>query len=187
MSVKFYFVRHGQSTVNLRSDFYEDERAELTELGKVQAAKAGYELRDLGVKFRAIFCSPYKRALDTCKIALERAEMREALATVDNRISERKYGRLIGTVLDDGKIDDFYNYNLDCSVQYGAESLEALEERARMFIDEVVRNYQYGNILVFSHGDFGLAFRAVIEGRPESGDLYDWNCLKNGEMMVLEA
>ena len=106
MSVRFYFVRHGQSIVNLRDDFYEDERAELTELGKAQAAKTGYDLRKLKVKFKAIFCSPYKRAMDTCRIALRRAGMFKALATVDERVGERKYGRMIGAAIEAGRIDE---------------------------------------------------------------------------------
>ena len=187
MSVRFYFVRHGESTINRKGYFCEDENAGLTLRGKAQAAQVGCDLKDCGVDFKAIFCSPYRRARETCRIALEKAGMHGALAAIDAMIGERKYGEAIETALEDGRIDDLYDYKLDCSAQYGVESLEDLEERARKFIDEMVRNYPGGDILIFSHGDFGMAFRAVIEGRPESGYLFDLGLLENGEMMVLEV
>ena len=97
MSIRFYFVRHGQSESNLKDDYYyNDEDAKLTELGMAQAAKAGYELKKYGVKFRAIFCSPYKRATQTCKIALIKAGMQNALAVIDDRLGERRYDGLVG-------------------------------------------------------------------------------------------
>ena len=66
MSVKFYFVRHGESEANLRNEFYNDEEAELTDLGRIQAAKVGCDLKHLGIDFKIIFArrisEPWKPA-----------------------------------------------------------------------------------------------------------------------------
>ena len=186
MSIRFYFVRHGESTVNKKGYFCEDENARLTKLGRSQAGQVGADLQGLDVEFKAIFHSPYRRARETCRIALEKAGMHGVLGAPDERIGERKYGSSIGLALRDGKIDDLYNYDHDCSKDYGVESLKELEARAQSFINEMIRDYQEGDILLFSHADFGMAFRAAIEGRPESGDLFELGQLENGEMIVVE-
>lgn len=187
MSIRFYFVRHGQSEANLRDEYYNDEDAKLTQLGKKQAAKAGYKLRDYGVQFKVIFCSPYKRAMDTCRIAMQRAGMYGMLVAVDERLGERKFDGLVGCKIDEKHNRELYDYNSSRSKIDGVETLESMELRAMSFIDEITKNYNEGNVLVFSHGVFGLVFRAVLLGRPESDNLFDWRILKNGEIMVLEV
>lgn len=186
MSVRFYFVRHGESEANLRNEFYNDEEAELTDLGRIQAAKVGCDLKHLGIDFKIIFCSPYKRAMETCRIACERADMNYALVIVDDQISERKFDGLVGTRATRKQHRALYYYDSEESAKCGVESLEDLENRAREFIIKVSQNYPDSNILVFSHGAFGLAFRAVIEGRPKSGYLFDYKLLKNGEIAMYE-
>lgn len=187
MPIRFYFVRHGQSDANLRSDYYNEKDAKLTRLGEAQAAMAGINLKNYGVDFKAIFCSPYKRAIDTYKIAMARANMLSMLATIDDRISERKFDGLVGQEADETRNRKLYSYKSNQSVIDGVEPLDDLERRARQFIDEIVRDYQDGNILLFSHGAFGLAFRAAIEGRPETGNLCDWNEIKFGEIKIFEV
>ena len=184
MSVRLFFVRHGQSESNLREDYYNDEGSELTGLGKYQAREVGRKLKTSDVKFRAIYCSPYKRAIDTCKIAMTEAGMPSAWVIVDERIGERKFNGIIGRVPKKGYNRKLYDYSSRQSILDGVESLEALEQRANDFIKDVVREYDDGDVLMFSHGVFGLAFRAVIEGRPATGNLYDWDLLKNGEIKV---
>ena len=187
MSVKFYFVRHGNSTANNGKVFFNGEDAELTELGEEQAEDVGRFLRNSKVKFDLIFCSPYQRAIETCHIALAIAEMRRTAVIEDDRISERKFDGLVGRVGTREHNRLIYDYNSDQSVKDGIETLEALEARARDFIDDMVKNHPDSNILMFSHGAFGLAFRAVIEGRPKSGNLLDYKLLKHGEVAIYEV
>jgi len=187
MSVRFYFVRHGQSTANLKNEYYNDREAGLTDLGRIQAAKVGCDLKKLGKNFKIIFCSPYRRAVETCKIALEKADLDCSLIIEDEQITERKFDGLIGKRATKKQNRMLYYYGSDQAEKDGVETLEALEQRARSFINKVVQNYPDSDILIFSHGAFGLAFRAAIEGRPESGNLFDLNLLKNGEIAIFEV
>lgn len=187
MSVRFFFVRHGQSSSNLRSDYYNDFDAPLTDLGKAQAARVGYELKNTGVRFKAVFCSPYQRAIDTCKIALLRSGDHKILATIDDRIGERRFDGLIGHEATEGQNRELCDYSSRWALQNGVETLDSVERRARKFIEHVIREYHEGDFLLFSHGIFGLVFRAVIEGRPKSGNLYDYVLLKNGGIEVYEV
>lgn len=186
MSLKMYFVRHGQSVANLRDDFYDDAKAELTMYGKGQAMDAGVKLKEMNVGFTAIYCSPYLRAMDTCAIALESAEMRDRKVIYDDRLVERQFDGLFGKDITHEQYVELYNYESDLSEKMGVETLDHLEERARSFVEELRMKYTVGNILVFSHGIFGLAVYTVLNGRPNSASMYDLRLLKNGEIKVYE-
>lgn len=186
MSLKLFFVRHGQSEANLTDMFYDDANAELTTFGKGQALVVGQELKRLNVGFTAIYCSPYERARSTCAIALESAEMRDRKVIYDNRLMERQFDGLFGKTVTHEQYVELYNYESDLSEKMGVETLDHLESRARNFIEELRMKYIVGNILVFSHGIFGLAVYTVINGRPNSASMYDLRLLKNGEIKVYE-
>ena len=186
MSLKLYFVRHGQSEANLRDDFYDDAEAKLTEKGKTQAAEAGALIKDLNVEFAVVYCSPYERAKSTCEIALKFAGMGSSKIEYDDRLVERQFDGLFGKEITLEQYIEFYNYRSDLSERWGVETLEHLEDRARDFIEELRAKYDSGNVLVFSHGVFGLAIETVVNGRPASGSMYDLQLLKNCEMRMFE-
>ena len=180
-----YYVRHGRAENNLADCFYDDSDDPLIAEGRMQAYNAGRTLKRLGVKFDAIYCSPYRRAKETCRIALVEMGLANSLVRYDSRLAERSYEGLYDKVITKVQYRERYNYVSDYSEQVGVETLEKLEDRARWFLRDVRQTYPNGNVLVFAHGALGLAYRAVVEGRPESGTLYDFNLLKNGEIMKL--
>ena len=186
MSLKLYFVRHGQSAANLCESFYDDAEAELTMFGKGQAMGVGEELKEMNVGFTAIYCSPYERARATCEIALQYADMKGREVKYDDRLVERGFKGLYGRNITHEQYVELYDYDSDLSEEMGVETLDHLEERARSFIEELKAKYEVGNILVFSHGIFGLAVYTVINGRPASGSMYDLRLLKNCEMKVFD-
>ena len=186
MATKLYFVRHGQSEANLTGCYYNEPDVALTPLGRAQAAKIGSVLGSQEIMFAAMICSPYRRALETCMIALEYPGVIRAPIVVDARVKERDFGGLAGKEITEEQNREIYNYETDASAEYGIETLEQLEERACEFVEDVQQRYSGQNVLVFSHGVFGLAVQAAAQGRPESGDLYSLPLLENGEMMVLE-
>ena len=184
MSLKLYFVRHGQSEANLRDSFYDDSGAKLTEKGETQAAEAGVSIKNLGVKFAAIYCSPYERAKSTCKIALRAAGMEGCEFKCDDRLMERQFDGLFGERILREQYIELYDYSSDSPERLGVETLDHLENRARSFVEELKAKYDAGNILVFSHGVLGLAVYTVVYGRPASGSMYDLRLLKNCEMEI---
>ncbi|MBR2659103.1 histidine phosphatase family protein [Candidatus Saccharibacteria bacterium] len=186
MSLNLYFVRHGQSVANLSKRFYDDAKAELTMFGKGQAMDVGVKLKEMNVGFTAIYSSPYLRAMDTCAIALESAEIKERKVIYDDRLVERQFNGLFGKTITHEQYVELFDYESSLSEQMGVETLDHLESRARNFIDELCVKYAVGNILVFSHGIFGLAVYTVLNGRPNSASMYDLRLLKNCEIKVFK-
>lgn len=64
-------IRHGESEVNVMPDLMgQSPDVPLTEKGKEQARKLHTKFVKNNKKFDFIFSSPYKRALDTCRLAM---------------------------------------------------------------------------------------------------------------------
>lgn len=181
MSLKLYFVRHGQSESNLFDVFYDDADEKLTELGKKQSEDLGRKLK--GITFRAIYSSPYERAKSTCAIALESAGI-SGTVIYDDRLKERDFKGLFSKNVSEDHYIELYKYGSDRSKRDGIETLDELEKRARAFLKDLKKKYQDGNILVFSHGIFGLAIYTVVYGRPASLSMYDLRLQKNGELRI---
>ena len=183
MSVKVFFMRHGQSVANLQDYFYNDEDAPLTPLGCEQAREAGRKLKESGIKFDAIYCSTYERARETCRLVLEQLGIDEKSVIIDERIEERKFDGLIGKTASDEHYRELFRYDSGRSEEDGVETLPALEERAKDFIDMLKEKHDGEKVLIFSHGCFGMAFYVVLKGRPKSGSYHDdLHLLKNCEV-----
>ena len=88
-------MRHGQSTYNAENRFTGRDEAELTPLGREQAAEAGRWLRAAGFRPSNAFCSSQRRAEESCRLTLRELDSDLPplqLATLD----ERDYGELTG-------------------------------------------------------------------------------------------
>lgn len=184
MSLKLYVVRHGQSVSNIEEIFHDDKNDELTKKGMQDAIAAGIEIRNLGVSFDAIYCSPYERARATCSIALEAAGMKRRKVHYDDRLRERDLDGLHGKRFDRELWIALQNFNSGLAEKEGIETLDSLEDRARSFIKDVKEKHPNGNVLVFSHGLLELAIYTSTYGRPASGSTYDLRLLNNGEMRI---
>ena len=173
MSVNVFFMRHGQSIANLKNYFYNDEDAPLTALGCKQAKKAGKKLKEREIQFDAIYCSTYQRAKETCQIVLGELGVDMKNVILDERIEERKFDGLIGETASEEHYRELFRYDSGRSEEDGVETLPALEERARDFIEMLKEKHDGENVLIFSHGCFGMAFYVVLKGRPKSGSYHD--------------
>ena len=58
--VRVYFVRHGETFLNVECKLAGQIETELTETGKMQADETGRKLFEMGVKPDVILCSPYQ-------------------------------------------------------------------------------------------------------------------------------
>lgn len=185
MATTLYYVRHGRAVSNTIKSYYDDSDEPLIAQGRLQAWEAGRKLKNLGIKFDAIYCSPYARAKETCRIALVEMGMPNIYVRYDSRLEERHFDGLYDKLFSQELNRELYDYTSERSEEYGVETLETLEDRARWFMHDIRTIYPNGNILVFAHGALGLAYRAVVCGRPASGSLFDFELLKNGEIMKL--
>ena len=62
-----YFVRHGETDMNVAGLLSGTSNAQLTAVGKQQASAAGKWARENGIVFDAILASPAERTQDTAK------------------------------------------------------------------------------------------------------------------------
>lgn len=186
MSLKLFFIRHGQSEANLCNVFYDDSEAELTMFGKGQAVGVGKELKEMNVGFTAIYCSPYVRAHDTCSIALQAAGMKDRKVIYDDRLIERRFDGMFGQAVTREMWAELCSYDSTLAESLGVETLDSLEARARNFVEEIKRKYPVGNILVFSHGLFGVAMHTVVYGRLNAENTFGVKLLNNCEIEIFE-
>jgi len=94
-----FFIRHGESTSNERNIFAGVLDVPLTPYGRLQARRAGQDIRRKGVQFDAVYVSHLRRARQTCDIALQESQALrnpESKPIIDHRISERSTGILTG-------------------------------------------------------------------------------------------
>jgi len=97
---RVYFIRHGESTSNERNIFAGVLDVDLTSFGRLQARRAGVDLKKKGTKFDAVYVSHMRRARQTCEIALA-AESQALMSSdtpveIDHRISEKSFGIFAG-------------------------------------------------------------------------------------------
>jgi 2,3-bisphosphoglycerate-dependent phosphoglycerate mutase len=94
-----YFIRHGESTSNERNIFAGVLDVDLTAFGRLQARRAGVDIKKKGVKFDAVYVSHMRRARQTCEIALAESQALKSPdipVEIDHRISEKSFGIFAG-------------------------------------------------------------------------------------------
>ena len=156
---RLYFIRHGQSVLNKQQTLAGHIDTPLTTKGRQQAKLAGQAAHEL-----AIDCglsSPLSRAHETARIVAEEISFPLEQITLHDLLLERTYGPLEGTPWDtETHIDD----------EPGVETLASVLERARKVYAHV-QSLPQENILIASHGTFGLALQAVIRGEDTFQDI----------------
>jgi len=96
MPGKLLLVRHGQSTWNVENLFTGWTDVDLSEQGRLEAARAGRDIQAAGIVVDLAFTSLLKRAIRTLCIMLD--EMDRMWIPVERswRLNERHYGALQG-------------------------------------------------------------------------------------------
>lgn len=71
LNFELFLIRHGQSEINAQPDLIgQTSDVKLTKLGEQQAELLGQYFRKNGENFDLVYSSPYLRASETCRIAL---------------------------------------------------------------------------------------------------------------------
>jgi broad specificity phosphatase PhoE len=184
---RLWLVRHGQSAGNVARDEAEaagrtvielgsrDMDVPLSAMGRRQAQALG---RRLGTMDPAdapdlVLVSPYVRARQTARLALETAGLGAVPAEVDERLRDREFGLLDGLTWhgieerfpEEAKrralLDKFY-YRPP-----GGESWADVIGRVRAVLVEVGQECAGQRVLVVAHDVVVLAFRYVLERLDE--------------------
>ncbi|MCC2308208.1 histidine phosphatase family protein [Cellulomonas chengniuliangii] len=180
-------VRHGESQANLAAATAEAAGAEaidvpardadvlLSDLGAAQAAALGVWLGRLPEHQRpeSVWCSPYARARQTARIALENAGL-SLPVRVDERLRDRELGVL------DALTAHGVDVRMPAEAQRrrwvgkfyyrppGGESWADVALRVRSLVDDVSRIEAGRRVLVVCHDAVVMVARYVCEGLTES-------------------
>ncbi|CCY08279.1 2 3-bisphosphoglycerate-dependent phosphoglycerate mutase [Coprobacillus sp. CAG:698] len=94
--MKLVILRHGESLWNLENRFTGWTDVELSENGKIEAAKAGKILKEKGYDFDICFTSYLKRAIHTLDLVLTEMDRSWLPVIKNHNLNERHYGALQG-------------------------------------------------------------------------------------------
>ena len=96
-------VRHGQSEWNAQNKFTGWVDVDLAPQGKLEACKAGEQIKELNFNLNYFFTSYQKRAIHTLKLILNTLRIKDKEITKSWQFNERHYGFLTGLNKDDMK------------------------------------------------------------------------------------
>jgi broad specificity phosphatase PhoE len=177
-------VRHGESVGNVADRDARrrgaprltldarDADVELTDLGAHQAAAVGRHLAALAQDARptALLSSPYRRAADTARTAVEGLDLP---LTLDERLRERDLGAfdgLTGAGIRAEFPEEARRRSRTGKLYYrppGGESWCDVALRVRSVLDTVRLDHDGARVWVFTHQAVIMAFRLVLEQLTE--------------------
>ncbi len=174
-------VRHGQSEWNEKNLFTGWRDPDLTNLGKLEAKKAGELINSKEIKFDELFTSVLTRAITTGNLILDELSIDSISTTRDEALNERDYGDLSGLNKDDArkkwgeKQVHIWRRSYD-EPPPGGESLKDTGDRVLPFFQSkilpLINNGK--NVLVAAHGN---SLRSLIK---------ELDCLNEMEIVKLE-
>lgn len=165
MKTRIYFVRHGQSFGNQHRIFLGHTDKDLTDMGRLQAAKTAERLAD--VDFAAIYSSDLMRAYNT---ALPHAQKRGMTVIGDRRFRELYCGDWENLSVDDiiERYGELYTYSwvheFGTFRLPGGESVPEGAERMYNATVQIARKHPGKNILCASHAAVIRALFAKVKG-----------------------
>ena len=147
---QLYFIRHGQSELNLLGIVTGSIDSPLTDTGRLQAKLAAADIKNLGVDL--IVTSNLSRARETAKI----------IAIVFGYNASDVISDELFTVQACGSFEGMVCATPPCLVDCpGAETDDQLMLRARKGLD-YLKTLQADTILLVSHGAYSRALRATV-------------------------
>ncbi|MBR1925468.1 MAG: histidine phosphatase family protein [Clostridia bacterium] len=178
-----YFVRHGATSWNENVDengnknprYQGRKDLSLNEKGISQAKEVAQKLQ--GINFDEVFCSPLKRAKETCEIIYDDNII------FDDRIIERDFGELTGKTKKDFDYAGFWNLSGKQDYQ-GAETIKDVEKRVFDFLDELKQDSDK-NILIVAHSGIGRIMMSYFYGVPKDGNYLNYD-IKNGQVLQFD-
>lgn len=163
---RLYLLRHGETEENVRHILQGHMPGILTALGIQQAIEASAIIKTLDIE--AVLCSDLKRCTDTYAIIKgEIPSLPDMVVTP--LLRERGWGSATGMVADGVT---------RIVIPKDAESMVALKDRARRFLDFVHNEYDGRRVLTISHGLFCRVVQAVFYDK----EIADIERMKNAEV-----
>ena len=152
MSLRIYFVRHGETTYSQTGGFCGAIDPELTPEGSQMAEQFAATYAKL--PWEAVYVSPMKRTIATAKPLCDAVGMEMQL---HDGLREINYGDWEGKTVEEVKKDyeeDYINWLTEPAWNAptnGGETSVEIASRSSLVIAEIQEKYKSGNVLVVSH------------------------------------
>ncbi len=144
--------------------------AELSNLGKQQASELKNYIKNKN--FDVIFCSDFKRAVDTAKLAFEGAPI-----ITDKRLRECNYGKL--NAASSEIVEPMCEGECIYKKFPEGESYEDVKTRVADFLEFLKTNYNGKNVAIVSHKAPQLALEVLLNKKTwEQALKEDWRKTK---------
>ncbi len=158
--VRLILVRHGQTDANLYRLIQGQSDGPLNATGREQAEALGRHLQ--GIHMDHIIASPLRRAYDTACAIARHHQLGVARSP---SIVEWNCGALDGLPADEFKeVMRVSGLPLSQFRPMGGETLAEVRQRAGIFINEVLAQYDQRTVLICSHGDFMRTLVSLMRG-----------------------
>ena len=141
-----YLARHGETVDNANQILQGQTQGMLNEKGQEQAENLAKSL-DV-IQIDAVIASDLKRAVDTAEVIAKRRSL--PLITTP-LLRERDWGSFTGRFIPDLK---------DVPWPDDVESMDAMMERARLFMDWLRRDYSQKTVVAVGHGIINKVIQA---------------------------
>ncbi len=151
MSLKIYFLRHGETTASQTGGYCGVLDVELTSAGKEMAKDFAQAYKSL--LWTAIFCSPMLRTIATAEPLC--SELRMDMQLRDG-LKEIAYGKWEGKTPEEVNRefhDEYVRWLADpgWNSPTGGEKGIDIARRSSLVLEEIEQTYSSGNVLVVSH------------------------------------
>lgn len=173
--IMVYLVRQGQTDWNLFKKFNDCTDTELNQTGIAQAKLQAESLRS--VSFDACYCSPQKRARQTCEFIYNGSIM------FDDRLIEITCGEFEGTEETADALKLFWQAIRSGSL--GTESFEEFIIRNCDFCDMIMKDHKGKNVLIVTHSANARIINYYFNGKPKDYDISK-SVIHNGGLLTFE-
>ena len=124
---RLFFIRHGETEMNVSGLLSGQIDTPLTDNGKLQAQATAKQVEQELPTIDLILCSPYSRTIDTAVFIADQIGYPVELIEVNQLFAERSFGKLEGTAAEIFLADHTYRQFDDVDE---AETIEQLQIRA---------------------------------------------------------
>lgn len=162
-----YLIRHGQTEWNVEKRMQGQQDSQLTDLGKLQAAKISEHLQDLHID--ALFSSPSKRAFDTARAIKGNRDLH---ITPVHELMEIALGELEGKkyydLLEDEKFSEMARNFREAPEKFEnptGENFVDIRNRVMPFINDTCKIFKGKTVVLVSHTCTIKTVLNTIEGR----------------------
>jgi probable phosphoglycerate mutase len=174
--IMIYLVRQGQTDWNLFKKFNGSTDTELNQTGIEQAKQQAENLRS--VSFDACFCSPQKRARQTCEIICK------GPIALDDRLAEINCGEFEGTEETADTLKKFWQAIRSGGM--GTESFEDFFKRNCDFCEMIVKDHKGENVLIVTHSANARIINYYFNSKPNNYD-FSKGVIENGGLLTFEV